>query len=63
MYTPEGKGAYLAMKAALKMQTYPLKRLMLLASHATSTKVGDISETKANKELFGKHSLSDSNNS
>lgn len=27
---PEGKGAYLAMKAALKMQTYPLKRLMLL---------------------------------
>lgn len=52
---PEGKGAYLAMKAALKNASIPLEEIDVISAHATSTKVGDISETKAIKELFGKH--------
>ena len=52
---PEGKGAYLAMKAALKNANIPLEEIDVISAHATSTKVGDISETKAIKELFGKH--------
>ena len=51
---PEGKGAYLAMKAALKNANIPLEEIDVISAHATSTKVGDISETKAIKELFGK---------
>ncbi|NGY89820.1 beta-ketoacyl-ACP synthase II [Bacillus megaterium] len=52
---PGGKGAYLAMKAALKNANIPLEEIDVISAHATSTKVGDISETKAIKELFGKH--------
>ncbi|NER40522.1 hypothetical protein G3M54_04845 [Bacillus megaterium NBRC 15308 = ATCC 14581] len=33
----------------------PLEEIDVISAHATSTKVGDISETKAIKELFGKH--------
>jgi len=51
---PEGKGAYLAMKAALKNADISLEDIDVISAHATSTKVGDISETKAIKELFGK---------
>ncbi|MED4254971.1 beta-ketoacyl-ACP synthase II [Priestia megaterium] len=51
---PEGKGAYLAMKAALKNANISLEEVGVISAHATSTKVGDISETKAIKELFGK---------
>lgn len=50
---PEGKGAYLAMKAALKNANISLEDIDVISAHATSTKVGDISETKAIKELFG----------
>ncbi|MEJ9307122.1 beta-ketoacyl-ACP synthase II [Priestia megaterium] len=50
---PEGKGAYLAMKAALKNANISLEEIDVISAHATSTKVGDISETKAIKELFG----------
>jgi 3-oxoacyl-[acyl-carrier-protein] synthase II len=50
---PEGKGAYLAMKAALKNADISLEDIDVISAHATSTKVGDISETKAIKELFG----------
>ncbi len=51
---PEGKGAYLAMRAALKNANISLEEIDVISAHATSTKVGDISETKAIKELFGK---------
>ncbi|MCU7741260.1 beta-ketoacyl-ACP synthase II [Priestia megaterium] len=51
---PEGKGAYLAMKAALKNADISVEGVDVISAHATSTKVGDISETKAIKELFGK---------
>ncbi|MBE2978893.1 beta-ketoacyl-ACP synthase II [Priestia megaterium] len=51
---PEGKGAYLAMKAALRNANISLEEIDVISAHATSTKVGDISETKAIKDLFGK---------
>ncbi|MGE7718429.1 beta-ketoacyl-ACP synthase II [Priestia megaterium] len=51
---PEGKGAYLAMRAALKNANISLEEIDVISAHATSTKVGDISETKAIKQLFGK---------
>ncbi|MGG3196486.1 beta-ketoacyl-ACP synthase II [Priestia aryabhattai] len=51
---PEGKGAYLAMKAALRNANISLEEIDVISAHATSTKVGDISETNAIKALFGK---------
>lgn len=51
---PEGKGAYLAMRAALKNANISREEIDVISAHATSTKVGDISETMAIKQLFGK---------
>ncbi|KOP80298.1 3-oxoacyl-ACP synthase [Lysinibacillus sp. FJAT-14745] len=51
---PEGKGAYLAMKSALKNANLSPEEIDVISAHATSTKVGDISETMAIKQLFGK---------
>ncbi|MDQ0227710.1 beta-ketoacyl-ACP synthase II [Metabacillus niabensis] len=51
---PEGKGAYLAMRAALKNANISPEEIDVISAHATSTKVGDISETMAIKQLFGK---------
>ncbi|MGG0726658.1 beta-ketoacyl-ACP synthase II [Bacillus paramycoides] len=51
---PEGKGAYLAMKSALKNANISPEEIDVISAHATSTKVGDISETMAIKQLFGK---------
>jgi 3-oxoacyl-[acyl-carrier-protein] synthase II len=53
---PEGKGAYLAMRAALKTANVLPEEIDVISAHATSTKVGDISETMAIKKLFGKYS-------
>ncbi|MDQ6598130.1 beta-ketoacyl-ACP synthase II [Bacillus salipaludis] len=53
---PEGKGAYLAMRAALKNANISPEEIDVISAHATSTKVGDISETMAIKQLFGKQS-------
>ncbi|MFJ7404979.1 MULTISPECIES: beta-ketoacyl-ACP synthase II [unclassified Lysinibacillus] len=50
---PEGKGAYLAMKSALKNANISPEDIDVISAHATSTKVGDISETMAIKQLFG----------
>lgn len=50
---PEGKGAYLAMKSALKSANLSPEGIDVISAHATSTKVGDISETLAIKQLFG----------
>ena len=51
---PEGKGAYLAMRSALKNANLLPDEIDVISAHATSTKVGDISETMAIKQLFGK---------
>ncbi|MCM3601000.1 beta-ketoacyl-ACP synthase II [Robertmurraya korlensis] len=51
---PEGRGAYLAMKSALKNAHISPEDIDVISAHATSTKVGDISETMATKQLFGK---------
>ncbi|MED1116419.1 beta-ketoacyl-ACP synthase II [Bacillus paramycoides] len=51
---PEGKGAYLAMRSALKNANISPEEIDVISAHATSTKVGDISETLAIKQLFGK---------
>ncbi|MGE7938977.1 beta-ketoacyl-ACP synthase II [Bacillus paramycoides] len=51
---PEGKGAYLAMRSALNNANISSEEIDVISAHATSTKVGDISETLAIKQLFGK---------
>lgn len=51
---PEGKGAYLAMKMALKDASISTDDVDVISAHATSTEIGDISETNAIKKLFGK---------
>ncbi|WP_427107599.1 beta-ketoacyl-ACP synthase II [Lysinibacillus xylanilyticus] len=51
---PEGKGAYLAMRSALKNANISPEDIDVISAHATSTKVGDISEAMAIKQLFGK---------
>lgn len=50
---PEGLGAYLAMKAALRDAGLTPDDVDIISAHATSTHVGDISETLAIKRLFG----------
>jgi 3-oxoacyl-[acyl-carrier-protein] synthase II len=52
---PEGHGAYLAMKAALKEADVKPEDVDVIFAHATSTELGDLSETKAIKQLFGEH--------
>lgn len=51
---PEGKGAQLAMRLALKNANIAPEEVDVISAHATSTQVGDISETLAIKQLFGK---------
>lgn len=50
---PEGRGAVQAMRQALKNAGITTDDVDVISAHATSTTVGDISETKAIKELFG----------
>ncbi|MFD3259682.1 beta-ketoacyl-ACP synthase II [Paenibacillus lentus] len=52
---PEGIGAYRAMKLALKEANIEPQDVDVISAHATSTEVGDWSETKAIKKLFGEH--------
>ncbi|GGG43843.1 beta-ketoacyl-ACP synthase II [Bizionia arctica] len=52
---PEGKGAYLAMKEALREGNIQPKDVNYINAHATSTGPGDISETKAIQSLFNDH--------
>lgn len=51
---PEGDGAYMAMKLALEDGNLAAEDVDYLNTHATSTPVGDISETKAVDKFFGK---------
>jgi len=50
---PDGEGAFLAMRAALKEAGLSTSDIDLISAHATSTEVGDRSETTAIKRLFG----------
>lgn len=50
---PEGKGATVAMQQALEDSELNADDIDYLNTHATSTPVGDISETKAISKVFG----------
>lgn len=52
---PEGKGAFLAMRNALMKAKISTDEVDVISAHATSTLVGDRSETMAIKNLFGEH--------
>lgn len=52
---PEGLGAILVMQRALKDAGMQPEDIDYINVHGTSTHVGDISETKAIKEVFGEH--------
>ncbi|WP_134684625.1 beta-ketoacyl-ACP synthase II [Brevibacillus migulae] len=50
---PEGRGAYQAMKQAIQEAGIRLDQVDVISAHATSTEIGDLSETFAIKKLFG----------
>ncbi|RKP47977.1 beta-ketoacyl-[acyl-carrier-protein] synthase II [Cohnella endophytica] len=50
---PEGDGAYRAMKLALQDADIQPSEVDVISAHATSTELGDKSETAAIKKLFG----------
>lgn len=52
---PEGRGAHQAMKSALRNAGITPEQVDVISAHATSTGVGDRSETYAIKQLFGEH--------
>ncbi len=52
---PEGAGAILAMKMALRNAGIKPEDVDYINMHGTSTPLGDIGETKAIKKLFGEH--------
>lgn len=52
---PEGTGAAQAMKEAIEDAQIHLNDVDYINAHATSTQIGDLSETRAIKQLFGAH--------
>lgn len=52
---PDGIGAYQAMKQALREANIQPEEVDMISAHATSTEIGDKSETVAIKKLFGEH--------
>src|SRR6267142_815083 len=52
---PEGKGAARAMRRALDKSGVELTDVGYINAHGTSTKLGDVAETKAIKAVFGDH--------
>ena len=52
---PEGKGAARAMRKALQKAGVQPDEVQYVNAHGTSTKLGDIAETKALKDVFGEH--------
>lgn len=52
---PEGRGAAQVMKLAIEEAGIKTDELDYVNVHGTSTKLGDISETKAIKQVFGKN--------
>jgi 3-oxoacyl-[acyl-carrier-protein] synthase II len=55
---PEGRGAIRAMRKALDKAHVEPAEVGYVNAHGTSTKLGDIAETKAIKEVFGDHAYS-----
>jgi 3-oxoacyl-[acyl-carrier-protein] synthase II len=53
--TPDGNGAYRAMRAALKRAGVALEDVDYINAHGTSTQLGDEIELGAVKRLFGDH--------
>ena len=52
---PEGKGAALVMKNALQDANLQPQAIDYVNVHGTATPLGDLSEVKAIKEIFGDH--------
>ena len=52
---PEGKGAMMAMREALRDANMQIDELDYINAHGTSTPLGDVVEIKAIKSLFGEH--------
>jgi 3-oxoacyl-[acyl-carrier-protein] synthase II len=52
---PEGAGAIRAMRKALQKAAVEPAQVDYVNAHGTSTKLGDIAETKAIKQVFGDH--------
>lgn len=52
---PEGEGAILSMKMALKSAGIKPAEIDYINMHGTATPLGDIAETKSIKKLFGDH--------
>ncbi|WP_442604161.1 beta-ketoacyl-ACP synthase II [Paenibacillus sp. KN14-4R] len=50
---PEGRGAILAMRAAIQEAGIQPEEVDVISAHATSTELGDRTETKAIKQVFG----------
>lgn len=53
---PDGFGAALAMRNALRKAGLKAEDIQLINAHGTSTSLGDIAETQAIKEVFGEYS-------
>jgi 3-oxoacyl-[acyl-carrier-protein] synthase II len=53
---PEGEGAFLSMKQALKNANITPQEVGYINVHGTSTPLGDVSEVKAIQQLFQEHS-------
>ncbi|HWI51353.1 MAG TPA: beta-ketoacyl-ACP synthase II [Symbiobacteriaceae bacterium] len=52
---PEGRGATLAMKNALRSAGIKPEQVGYINAHGTSTDLGDVQETEAIKKVFGEH--------
>src|SRR5438128_8325053 len=52
---PDGKGASMAMRFALRDANLPPQSVDYINAHGTSTPLGDVAETKAVKSTFGAH--------
>src|SRR5438105_2980049 len=52
---PEGHGAIRAMRRAIKKAGVDPTEVGYINAHGTSTKLGDVAETKAIKDVFGDH--------